>query len=286
MAKKKKSLYLFEMSFEDVAEYLKTSDVVMVPMGSLERHGAHIFHGCDALVSWEVVQRASALSGVCYTPQSPFGYSPHHMHEVNMGSGTITLSGDTYRSMVYDIAKSLIFHGFNKVVFVTHHGSNSKVVDDALRKIRYETGAFVCWVKTPTERDYTVLGNLIEGPPEETPGWHSGEIETSVCLAYDEDLVDLDKRVDDRTHAPKWMTAAFSKKDGSGFVSFRGTECAWVPMEHHEYSDTSTIGNAFRGTKEKGQKYFELSAKHLAAFVEEVKKFDIVATNREFNNRA
>jgi creatinine amidohydrolase len=57
-------------------------------------------------------------------------------------------------------------------------------------------------------------------------------------------------------------------------------------MEHHEYSDTSTIGNPFRGSKEKGLKYFEHSAKYLAAFLGEVKKFRIKAGNREFNNRA
>jgi hypothetical protein len=33
-------------------------------------------------------------------------------------------------------------------------------------------------------------------------------------------------------------------------------------------------------------KYFERSADHLAAFLEEVKKFPIRATSREFNNRA
>jgi creatinine amidohydrolase len=57
-------------------------------------------------------------------------------------------------------------------------------------------------------------------------------------------------------------------------------------MEHHEYSTTSTIGNPFRGTKEKGLKYFERSAEHLAAFLEQVKNFPIQVTSREFNNRA
>jgi creatinine amidohydrolase len=112
------------------------------------------------------------------------------------------------------------------------------------------------------------------------------EIETATCLAHDETIVDMSLAVQDRTHAPKWMGKAFSKKDGSGMVEFQETEQAWVPMEHHEYSDTSTIGNPFRGTKEKGLKYFEHSARHLAAFLEEVKKFSIKATNREFNNRA
>jgi len=61
----------------------------------------------------------------------------------------------------------------------------------------------------------------------------------------------------------------------------------WVPMKHQAYSDTSTVGNAFLGTQEKGIKFFDL-AKHLAAFVDEVKKFDIATTNphtvRQFQN--
>ena len=283
---KRKSLYLHDLTYKDVADYLKRCDVVMVAMGSLERHGAHIPLGCDALTTWEVVRRASEKSSVIYTPIIPYGYSPHHMHHVGEGTGTITLSAETYRRVVYDIAKSLIYHGFNKIVFVTHHGSNSKVVDEVLRRIRYESGAFTCWYKTPTEREYNALKGIIEGPPEETPGWHSGEIETATCLAYDETLVDMTQAVKDRTHAPSWMGPAFTKKDGSGMVEFKETEQVWVPMEHHEYSDTSTIGNPFRGSKEKGMKYFEHSASHLAAFLEEVKKFAIQVTCRDFPNRA
>jgi creatinine amidohydrolase len=283
---KRKSLYLHDMTYQDVADYLKRCDVAMVTMGSLERHGAHIPLGCDALTTWEVVTRASEKSSVIYTPIIPYGYSPHHMHHMGEGTGTITLSAETYRRVVYDIAKSLIYHGFNKVVFVTHHGSNSKVVDEVLRRIRYESGAFTCWYKTPTEREYNALKGIIEGPPEETPGWHSGEIETATCLAYDESLVDMSQAVKDRTHAPSWMGPAFTKKDGSGMVEFKETEQVWVPMEHHEYSDTSTIGNPFRGSKEKGMKYFEHSASHLAAFLEEVKKFSIQVTHRDFPNRA
>ena len=71
-------------------------------------------------------------------------------------------------------------------------------------------------------------------------------------------------------------------------VTFLGSENIWVPMEHHEYSDTATIGNPFRGTKEKGEKYFQISGEALAAFIEEVKKFDIKVADekRLFANRA
>lgn len=283
---KRKSLDLAEMSYLDAADILKKTDVVMVPMGSLEKHGAHLPLGTDSFTTIKVVEYAAPLAEVPYTPITMVGYSPHHMGEINCGSGTLTFSSRTYQQVVYDLAKSLIYHGFNKIVFVSHHGSNSKVIDPALRQIRYETGAFLCWYKTPTEREYSILADIIEGPPEETPGWHAGEIETSTVMAYDESLVDMEQAVKDRTHAPHYMGDKFSKKDGSGFVTFMDAENIWVPMEHHEYSDSATIGNPFRGSKEKGKRYFEKAGKVLAAFLKEVKKFKIESVDRSFNNRA
>jgi creatinine amidohydrolase len=132
------------------------------------------------------------------------------------------------------------------------------------------------------------VGDLMEGPPEETPGWHAGELETSTAWAYNEGAMDMSKARQDRAHAPEWMGDQFSKHDGSGFVTFMGAESMWVPMEHHEYSDTATIGNPLRATKEKGEKYFEIAGRALAALVDEVKKFDIKIADekRHFNNRA
>ena len=277
-----------EKGFDEVAEYLKTNDVIMLPMGSTEKHGAHCPLGTDSFTTMGVVEAAAPLAKTCYTPLIPAGYSPHHMGEVKQGTGTMTLSGNTYRAVVYDLAMSMIYHGFNKIVFVSHHGSNSKVIDDVLRRIRYETGCFVCWYKTPTERAYSLVGDIFEGPPEETPGWHAGEVETSTAWAYNPASVDMSKAKQDRTHAPRWMGPAFSKHDGSGMVTFMGAENIWVPMEHHEYSDTATIGNPLRATKEKGEKYFAKAGQALANFLEEVKKFDIVVPDekRKFTNRA
>jgi creatinine amidohydrolase len=285
---RRKSWNIYDKGYDEVGEYLKENDVIMIPMGSTEKHGAHCPLGTDSLTTMGVVETAAELAETCYTPLIPVGYSPHHMGEVGQGTGTLTFSGDTYRRVVYEMAMSMIYHGFNKIVFVSHHGSNSKVIDDVLRKIRYETGCFVCWYKTPTERTYSLLGDIVDGPPEETPGWHAGEIETSTAWAKDEGTVDMSKAKPDRTHAPRWMGDAFSKHDGSGLVTFLGAENIWVPMEHHEYSDTATIGNPLRATKEKGEKYFEIAGDALAKFLEEVKKFDIVVPEekRQFTNRA
>lgn len=285
---RKKTWNIAEMGYTQVADYLKKNDAIIISMGSTEKHGAHCPLGTDSFTAMGVIERAAELAQTCYTPLIPVGYSPHHMGRVNEGCGTLTFSADTYRRIVYDLAMSMIYHGFNKLVFVTHHGSNSKVIDDVLRRIRYETDCFVCWYKTPTERTYSVLGDIVDGPPEETPGWHAGEIETSTAWAYNDGTVDMDLAVEDRTHAPKYMGEKFTKKDGTGFVTFNGMENIWVPMEHHEYSDTATIGNPFRATKQKGEKYFEIAGQALAAFLEEVKKFKVKVPDeaRMFKNRA
>jgi len=283
---RKKSWNIAEMGYTDVQEYLKKNDTIIVSMGSTEKHGAHCPLGTDSFTAMGVIERAAELSETFYTPLVPVGYSPHHMGRMKEGCGTLTFSADTYRSVVYDLAMSLVYHGFNKIVFVTHHGSNSKVIDDVLRRIRYETGCFVCWYKTPTERTYSLLGDIVDGPPEETPGWHAGEIETSTAWAYKEGTIDMDLAVKDKTHPPAYMGKNFTKKDGTGFVAFQGAENIWVPMDHYEYSDSATIGNPKNATVELGEALIKRMASHLAEFATSVRDIPTSIHDRDWPERA
>lgn len=274
------------MTTYDVQEWLKRTDTILVPMGSCERHGLHLPLGCDSIHAWQVTTAAAVKADVPHTPLIWTGYSVHHMREPEQGTGTIAVRGETLRSLIYDISKSLIYHGFNKIIFVNFHGSNVKVADEVLRAIRYETGAFVAFYQHHFERQYKLIEDLVKGPPEETPGWHAGEIETSMILAYNPNLVKMDRAVKDRAHAPKWLTQKFSKKDGSVTVEFEGAETIVIPMEHYEYSDTSVIGNPFRASKEEGEQIVQRMSTHLADFVDEVKKMKVTIKTREFNTRA
>jgi len=279
---------LLTMSFSEVEERLGETgqDVVLVPLGSTEKHGAHIPLGTDSYVTMEVVQRVAEAADVMYSPLMPFGYSPHHMGRHLEGAGTVTLQAETYRRVMYDVARSLIYHGFTKIVYVSHHGSNTKPIDELMRALRYQTGAFVAFYKTPTEREASVVQDVFENPPEETPGWHSSELETSCLMATADELVHMDRAVEDRAHAPAYMGDSFSKLDGTGTVKFQGSENIWVPMEHHEYCDTAVIGNPFRATKDKGLQMFDRMAAHLRDFVFEVREFDVEVRNSEFEERA
>ncbi len=272
---------LLEMPWTDVAEWIQAgNDVVMIPIGSCEKHGNHVPLGVDSYTTMGSVERAAVKAQVVYSPLMPFGHSPHHMGEAGWGTGSISLPAEVYRQVLYALGRSLLFAGFNKLVYVSHHGTKLGPQGDVLRTLRAETGCFCAFYKTPTERDCAVVADLLQGTPEETPGWHAGELETSTCMAYlkekglYEGSVVMERAKADRAHAPKWMGPAFSKKDGTNTVIFRGSENIFVPMLHHEYSDTATIGNPLRSSVEQGFAIFERISDHLAAFLEEVKKFE------------
>lgn len=279
---------MLTMSFAEVEERLDEGgqDIALVPLGSTEKHGAHIPLGTDSYVTMEVVERAAEAADVLYTPLVPFGYSPHHMGRHLEGAGTITLAAETYRRIMNDAARSLIYHGFKKIIFISHHGSNTKPIDEVMRALRYRTGAFISFYKTPTEREATVVQDLFDNTPEETPGWHSSELETSCLMATAEGLVNMDRAVEDRAHAPEYMGDAFSKIDGTGTVKFQGSENIWVPMEHHEYCDSAVIGNPFRSTKDKGLAMFDRMAAHLSDYLKEVREFEVEIHQSDFPERA
>src|SRR4051812_47748155 len=93
---------ILALSFAEVTERLAegNQDVVLVALGSTEKHGAHIPLGTDSYVTMEVVKRAAEAADVIYSPLVPFGYSPHHMGRHLEGAGTITLRAETYRRIM------------------------------------------------------------------------------------------------------------------------------------------------------------------------------------------
>jgi creatinine amidohydrolase len=280
---------LYHCGYLDVREWLKETDVVIVPLGSCEQHGRHLPVCTDGIATELPVQRAAKLANVPHTPLVWFGYSPQHVHPVGTASGTITMRADTYQAVLYDIARSLIHNGFSKIVFATGHTSNTKVVDPALRAIRYETGAFVCVFRNDAEAAPAFVNDIIENPPEETPGWHGSEIETSEVMAFNPKLARLDRTQKDFAHRPKWMASAgdkFKKDNGSPYVIMNGMNVAWVPMDHQEYSDTGLIGNPFRASAAKGEKIIQRKAEILAEFCSELKKMTIEVHNRDYTRRA
>lgn len=277
---------LLDLAPPDIAWFQARSDLVLVPIGSCEQHGAHLPLGTDTITALEVARRAAHKADVPYAPPLWAGYSPQHLREPESGVGTITLRAATLNAVLYDVARSLIHHGWNKLVFVNGHGSNTKVVDPLLRRIRYETGAFVALYKPYAERYIGLLSGLLENPVEETPGWHASELETSQVLAHDAKLVRMERATEDRARVPGWLPPSFIKTDGAPDVEFEGYQYFVFPMDHAEFSRTGVIGNPLRASAEKGEEALERFADHLVKAIDEFRPLSVSVTRRGFEDRA
>jgi creatinine amidohydrolase len=276
---------LLDLAPPDIAWFQERSDIILVPIGSLEQHGAHLPLGTDTITALEVSRRAGAKADVPYTPPFWAGYSPQHLRDTESGVGTVTLRANTLNDVLYDVARSLIHHGWNKLVFVNGHGSNTKVLDPLLRRIKYETGAFVALYKPYAERYIGLLHDLLENPPDETPGWHASELETSQVLAHNPQLVHMERAAQDRAQVPGWLPDSFIKKDGAPDVEFDGYQYFVFPMDHGEFSRTGVIGNPLTATAEKGEEALERFADHLVKAIDEFRPLQVTVTRRAFEDR-
>ena len=287
--KKFRSYNLADLTYVDVQEYLKEKDTILIPMASMEQHGQHLPIKTDTVTAEEVSRRVCEIIEVLRTPALWCGYSPQHMYAPGGGRGTITLRPSTLLNLMYDVARSCIHHGFNRIIFINGHGSNVKVVDPILRRLRYETGALIGFVKPYMENYVGILEGLMENPPLETPGWHSSELETSQMLAHDvvegTNYVRMDRAQKYTAHIPAFLPTTFAKKDGMPDVEFDGYKYFTFPMDHHEFTETGVIGNPLRGTAAKGEEAFRRYAEHTAKGILELMKVPVEVHHREFIGR-
>lgn len=273
---------LLDLSPPDLRAHLENDDTILIPLGSVEMHGDHMPLGTDIYNALEVCRRAAEKGDTVYAPPIWTGYSPQHLREPERGMGTITFRSHTIENVIHDTARSLIHHGFNRLVFVNGHTSNTKITDPIMRNLRYETGALIVMFKPYGERYLGLIEDLMENPPEETPGWHASEQETSIMLAFNSDNVHMDRAVSATAHAPDWLPDAFGKADGTWDAQFKGYEYFYFPMDHNEFADRGVIGNPMRATADKGDAIFDRFATHLAEALDELRKVPVTIKSREF----
>lgn len=187
----KKKFLLDEMTWPEVRGKLKETDIVIIPVGAIEEHGPHLPINNDAFTAYGIAKRIAEIVAedvkAVVAPLIPFGFSETLMNY----PGTITLTPETLVAVYEEVGKSLVRHGFKKIVFVNGHGGNPRYICEAMERITKETGAFCALVQ------YWTLGLETIYKTMETEGkvWgHACEVETSISWAVGQN-VQADKRV-------------------------------------------------------------------------------------------
>ena len=189
---------LAKIPFPEVARLSQTGKaLVILPVGVVEEHGAHLPLGLDSFAA-EVYAASSAPHleehgyEVVVAPTIGYGVARAAIDF----PGTLSLEPDTLRSMVVEIGRSLARHGLNSLVILNGHRDlhHMKALDDARNILVEEKTAQVLCVGFASDPQMTAacyregVRQFYKSPQPDREG-HGSESETSVALHSFPDLV-------------------------------------------------------------------------------------------------
>jgi len=244
-------VFLHKLTWPEVKDYLKENDIVLFPTGSTEQHGKHIAEDNDAFTALEVAKRVAKKTGVLVAPVMPFGYSPHHM----AFPGTITLPFATLVNVYKEVCKSLMKHGFKKIVIMNGHGGNNNAIALALRELKEDTGVTVYSLMVfPGRWAPEVVKETIE-----TRGGHADEMETSVALYLGQ-----------RVLFEKGEKGILPETTSEFIQKYRARSS--TAYDFNDMTVSGSLGDPTYASVEKGKKIMEAGIDEIAKFIEELKE--------------
>ena len=227
----------FELTRFEMDEVIKRGAIAIVPIGSCEQHGPHLPLGTDTYLAEFLSEKLASKIDAVIFPSVNFGYS-----WVWTGMpGTITLSQKVFKELLMEIGDSLVTMGFKRILFVNGHDSNKMAIKYVLRdlKDKYGEDLFLNIFYPNMSKIYSQY--------MESDTWggmfHADEFETSLMLAYNEKLVDMDKACKEYPTRPKYYGL-----DSSTLV---------------DVSTSGVFGDATLATKEKGEKMMDAFVEYI-----------------------
>lgn len=247
---------------------VETGGVCLLPIGCIERHGAHLPLGTDQIVVDEVARRAAEIE-----PAVVFAsYYLGKIFTARHSPGAIALNRNLLFPVLEAIVEEIARNGFKKILIVNGHGGNTTML------------AFFVRTLLDTRRDYAayVTDGYVLDPKDEqrweemretTYGGHGGERETSVVMAVRPDLVATE--------------AITPPKDGQPRGAQAGLEGMENPLIWYANHPTHYAGDARAATAEKGEFLVNAFVQRLARMIRAVKSDSVTAgLLQEFYDRS
>lgn len=248
--------WLHHNSWAEVEEYLKHSQTIIIPVGSIEQHGEHLPLGTDTMVAEGIAEAVAMQAGLLAVPAVSYGWCPHHM----VLTGTVTIRPEVLIEYLYDIIDSLSKHGFKKFLLINGH----RIVN-------------ISWMQIAGERAKRLLGvDVIIADPaylskefvrKENIGLvgHADEIETSHMMCIQGDMVHLELARDFKHPRPDYKQVD---------PRFENDTLCYVPSSAEEMMESveaagGTSGSPTNSTAEFGERYHNWVVSNLIKILEE-----------------
>jgi len=238
-------MYLEFVTMDELKKWVKKKPVVIIPFGSVEEHGTHLPLSTDTYQILEVLKIVEKERNVFIAPPVHYGVC----RSTEQHSGTVSISPNTLRMLVYDILSALKKQGFKIMLLISGHAGKLHMFSilEACEMFQKSVGG---GVRLFVYSELELLGNdalqIIETPYDS----HAGEIETSRMLVINEKLV-----------KKNWKNI---KADKPYF--FEGE----IVKDKLKYWKSGVWGDPSKASKEKGRKLIELSARKIIEILDKI----------------
>ncbi len=232
--------YLGDLTWRDAEKRLQEAPLVIIPFAAgAKEHGPHLPMNADQKVMEYLCLQAVSSQPVLVAPPILHGWFPAFRDF----PGTEVADAEIFWRYVFEVARSLIKQGAKRIVFLNTGITKATglPISIAAREIRVQTGTptlVLSWDDLETPE--------IDALQEQNAGGHADEIETSINLYLQPELVHMDRAVvdygdDSKKDYPGYQPGLFSRNE-----------------QDPAYSTTGLFGDPTLATAEKGKKALDI----------------------------
>lgn len=180
-------IYYQTMNGHQVQERLKSSDLIIIPVGSSENHGPNACAGEDTFLVTRIAEQVARATGC--TVAEPIWYGSHPFHHMGM-PGTIMIPEEDLAAYLRAVIAGFWNTGFRKQILLNGHGQDY-VLPLAIHQFakRYQVPCIIVdvnwWFVIPEH-----IRDKAHGGPFDTPFVHADECETSFSQALFPEMID------------------------------------------------------------------------------------------------
>ncbi|MDQ6870606.1 MAG: creatininase family protein [Gemmatimonadota bacterium] len=228
-------------------------ELAILPWGATEPHNFHLPYATDNYETAAIAERAAEIAWkqdakVVVLPTVPFGANTGQL-DLKLA---INMNPSTQLAVLTDIASALSGQGVRKLLILNGHGGND--FRQMIRELQPRVKIFICainWWTCVDGKDYF-----------DEPGDHAGEMETSVMMALQPDLL-LPLSEAGAGKAKRFRIAGL--RDG----------WAWAPRQWSKVTSDTGTGNPKGSTPAKGERFLNAVTERIGGFLVDLARADL-----------
>jgi creatinine amidohydrolase len=220
-------------------------EVAILPWGATEPHNYHLPYGTDNYATAAIAERAAEIAWkrdakVMVLPIVPFGVNTGQL-DLKLA---LNMNPSTQFALLTDLAEAIAGQGLRKLLILNGHGGND--FKQMIRELQPKVDMFICainWWTCVKSADYF-----------DEPGDHAGEMETSVMMSLEPDLV-------------RPLSEAGPGKARKFRIAGLRDGWAWAPRQWTKVTDDTGTGDPKASSADKGEKFLRAVTERIGGFL-------------------